>query len=296
MTYNLDQYETLASPSGKTLGLGRFVLTERVPVSALIGASVIMACGIWFLPVQDEYRPVSKPISVAQHPGSVESVIGAGDVDKPKPVLAKKPKKVTAPRHEEYVTWYIARGYRINKDFAKAVVSNAVKVGKEFDVDPLLILSVIAIESSFNPKAQSSVGAQGLMQVHTRVHKEKFSEQGNRQEQFSIHENLLVGTRILKGYIARSGSVAGGLKRYVGAANLPSDGGYGQRVMREYGRLSYAARGYVSRSVNLLWKGLEGPEVPAKLSSNTGSYKSYELFFMPATDLVSRKILATSAS
>jgi soluble lytic murein transglycosylase-like protein len=255
-----------------------------------------MAWAMWFLPVQDEYRPGSKPVPVVQNSGSQGSVVDAGDVGKPKPVLAKKPKKAAVPRHEEYVTWYIARGYRLNKDFAKDVVSNAVKVGKELDVDPLLILSVIAIESSFNPKAQSSVGAQGLMQVHTRVHKEKFSEQGSRQEQFSIYENLRVGTRILKGYISRSGSVAGGLKRYVGAANLPSDGGYGQRVMREYSRLSYAARGYVSRSVNLLWKGLDGPEVPANLSSNTGSYRPYELFFMPGTDLVARKILATSAS
>jgi ribosomal protein S30 len=296
MTYNLNQYETLASPFGKTLDLGRFVLTGRIPVSALICTYVIMAWAMWFLPVQDEYRPGSKPVPVVQNSGSQGSVVDAGDVGKPKPVLAKKPKKAAVPRHEEYVTWYIARGYRLNKDFAKDVVSNAVKVGKELDVDPLLILSVIAIESSFNPKAQSSVGAQGLMQVHTRVHKEKFSEQGSRQEQFSIYENLRVGTRILKGYISRSGSVAGGLKRYVGAANLPSDGGYGQRVMREYSRLSYAARGYVSRSVNLLWKGLDGPEVPANLSSNTGSYRPYELFFMPGTDLVARKILATSAS
>ena len=41
----------------------------------------------------------------------------------------------------------------------------------------------------------------------------------------------------------RAGSVEGGLKYYVGAANLPTDGGYAEKVMAEHARLYQVAKG-----------------------------------------------------
>ena len=55
--------------------------------------------------------------------------------------------------------------------------------------------------------------------------------------------NLRVGVKVLQECIARAGSVEGGLKYYVGAANLPTDGGYAEKVMAEHARLYQVAKG-----------------------------------------------------
>jgi hypothetical protein len=52
-----------------------------------------------------------------------------------------------------------------------------------------------------------------------------------------------VGVKVLQGCIAQAGSVEGGLKFYVGAANLANDGGYANKVVAEYARLYQVAYG-----------------------------------------------------
>jgi hypothetical protein len=54
---------------------------------------------------------------------------------------------------------------------------------------------------------------------------------------------LRVGVKVLQGCIAQAGSIEGGLKYYVGAANLASDGGYANKVVAEYARLYQVAYG-----------------------------------------------------
>ena len=48
---------------------------------------------------------------------------------------------------------------------------------------------------------------------------------------------------MLQECIARAGSVEGGLRFYVGAANLADDGGYAAKVMAEHFRLRQVAGG-----------------------------------------------------
>ena len=110
-------------------------------------------------------------------------------------------------------------------------------------IDPTLILAVMAIESGFNPFAQSSVGAQGLMQVMTRVHVDKYQTAGGNLAAFDPMTNLRVGVKVLQECIARAGSIEGGLRYYVGAANLDSDGGYADKVLAEYARIRAIASG-----------------------------------------------------
>ena len=86
-----------------------------------------------------------------------------------------------------------------------------------------------------------AVGAQGLMQVMSKVHRDKFREHGGMHAALDPVANLRVGSAILKDYVKAGGSVEAGLKRYVGAAAFATDSGYGTRVMAEYRRLQEVA-------------------------------------------------------
>jgi hypothetical protein len=72
------------------------------------------------------------------------------------------------------VTQWLSRKYRVAPEPVGALVAEAYQIGERTRLDPTLLLAVMAIESRFNPFAQSPVGAQGLMQVLTRVHTDKY--------------------------------------------------------------------------------------------------------------------------
>ena len=148
---------------------------------------------------------------------------------------AANPKEL--PSDQAAVAYWISKKYRVAAEPIAAIVAEAYELGAQQKIDPTLILAVMAVESSFNPYAQSSVGAQGLMQVMTRVHTEKYESFGGNHAAFDPVSNLRVGTAILKEYLQQAGSVEGALKYYVGAANLASDGGYGAKVLAEHRRL-----------------------------------------------------------
>jgi hypothetical protein len=136
---------------------------------------------------------------------------------------------------------YIARKYKIAYNAAGVLIKTAFTVGKEQHLDPQLLLAVIAIESRYNPLAESHVGAQGLMQVMTNVHKDKFARfGGGLAAALNPIANIRVGSQILKDCIKRRGSVQGGLACYVGATG-PNDGGYGAKVLAEQRRIALAS-------------------------------------------------------
>lgn len=146
-------------------------------------------------------------------------------------------------REQQWVTNWLARRYRVATDATDMLVSAAYLTAKEIKLDPLLILSVMAIESRFNPFAESPVGAQGLMQVMSKVHRDKFEELGGVKAALNPVANIKVGSLILKDYVTRGGSVEAGLKLYVGAGAYESDAGYGAKVLAEYQRLKDVAMG-----------------------------------------------------
>ena len=152
---------------------------------------------------------------------------------------ASNPKDL--PREQAAVAFWLSKKYRVAPEPLAALVSEAYSLGQSNKIDPTLILAIMAIESSFNPFAQSAVGAQGLMQVMTSVHTDKYENFGGRLAAFDPVTNLRVGVKVLKDAIARAGSVEGGLRHYVGAANLPNDGGYASKVLAEHSRLRQAA-------------------------------------------------------
>jgi len=146
-------------------------------------------------------------------------------------------------RQQQWVTTWLAKRYRVATDATNMLVSAAYLTAKEIKIDPLLILSVMAIESGLNPFAESPVGAQGLMQVMSKVHHDKFQDLGGVKAALNPVANIRVGALILKDYVTRGGSVEAGLKMYVGAADADNDSGYGARVLNEYKRLKDVSAG-----------------------------------------------------
>ncbi|MGL4576381.1 MAG: transglycosylase SLT domain-containing protein [Burkholderiaceae bacterium] len=146
-------------------------------------------------------------------------------------------------KQEHHLVNYLARKWRVAEGAVAQVVQTAVRAGKEHKVDPLLILAVLSVESGFNPYAESHAGAQGLMQIMTSVHKDKFERFGGEHAALHPVANIFVGAQILADLRQRGGSVEQALKLYVGAGNMETDGGYGARVLGERGRIANAAQG-----------------------------------------------------
>ena len=161
--------------------------------------------------------------SIATEPDAVERA------------TATNPKNL--PRQQAAVAYWLSKKYNVAPEPLSALVAEAFDIGAHTKLDPTLILAVMAVESGFNPFAQSHVGAQGLMQVMTKVHSDKYQDFGGKLAAFDPVSNLRVGAKVLEECIARAGSVEGGLKYYVGAANTQDDGGYAAKVMAEQARL-----------------------------------------------------------
>jgi hypothetical protein len=168
---------------------------------------------------------------------------------------ARDDRVLISTREQKLVATFIARRYRVAQEPVSELVRAAFDTGREVGLDPLLLLSVMAIESGFNPYAESGVGAQGLMQVMSKVHSDKFEYFGGSHAALDPLANIKVGALVLKDCIARGGSVAGGLRYYVGSTTQ-DDGGYGAKVLAERTRLRDVARG---RNVPI-----NAPQAPAQ--------------------------------
>ena len=140
-------------------------------------------------------------------------------------------------QNQRAVADFFEKKYSLDRNKIEEYVSNTILIAKEVNIDPVLLLAVISIESNFNPNTKSQAGAEGLMQVMTSVHREKYDLYGGTQQAVKPEVNIRVGAYILKYLIATAGSLRNGLKYYVGAANAEDDGGYADKVLAERNRL-----------------------------------------------------------
>ncbi len=131
---------------------------------------------------------------------------------------------------------FLAKRYKVSQDVTLEFVQIAHAEGKESGLDPLLVMAVIAIESRFNPIAESVAGAKGLMQIIPKYHGDKLAPFGGEKAVFDPESNIRVGTRILKEYLTRTGNLGIALQMYAGALDDDSDA-YTNKVLGEKQRL-----------------------------------------------------------
>ncbi len=145
---------------------------------------------------------------------------------------------VEAPlEHEQrVVTDYIAKRYRVSDQAVASYVSLAYQAAAQHSVDPLLILAVMAIESRYNPVAESSMGARGLMQVIPKYHLEKLLDHGGEPALLEPAVNIMVGAQILREYQRRFRDTETALQMYAGALDDVTTQ-YASKVFAEKARL-----------------------------------------------------------
>ena len=135
------------------------------------------------------------------------------------------------------VSKWLSKKYRVAESAVEKIVEISYQAAKKYDLDPHLILAIIAIESSFNPFAESGAGAQGLMQIMPKYHKDKLQRFEQANPALSYNINIMVGAQILKEYLDAHSSLNIALLRYVGVgANGKST--YPQKVFRLRSRIS----------------------------------------------------------
>lgn len=200
---------------------------------ALVGLAVVFA--VITLTARPDLRQAGESRLMTWLQERQEAAIGFTEPDAIDRATAANPKDL--PRQQAAVAFWLSKKYNVAPEPLSVLVAEAFEIGQKAKLDPTLILAIMAIESGFNPFAQSPVGAQGLMQVMTNIHHAKYENFGGKLAAFDPVTNLRVGVKVLQECIARAGSVEAGLRFYVGAANLESDGGYAAKVMAERARL-----------------------------------------------------------
>ncbi|WP_431095722.1 transglycosylase SLT domain-containing protein [Polaromonas aquatica] len=200
---------------------------------ALLGLAVVFA--VITLTARPDLRQAGELKLMTWLQERREAAIGFTEPGAIERATASNPKDL--PSQQAAVAYWLSKKYGVAPEPLSVLVAEAFEIGQKAKLDPTLILAIMAIESGFNPFAQSPVGAQGLMQVMTKVHHDKYDNFGGNLAAFDPVTNLRVGVKVLQECIARAGSIEGGLKYYVGAANMDDDGGYASKVMSEHARL-----------------------------------------------------------
>ncbi len=135
---------------------------------------------------------------------------------------------------------YIAKRYQVSAVALEPLLASAQQTGRNIGVDPLLLVAVMAIESRFNPFAESPMGAQGLMQIIPKWHPDKVDVKSDRAALFDPDTNIRVGAQVLKEYIQTTGSVERALQQYNGSSDPATP--YANKVMAVKAALAQAAR------------------------------------------------------
>lgn len=130
---------------------------------------------------------------------------------------------------------YLATKFRQNLKSVREYVDLAwAEAEKREGIEPELLIAIMQKESSLRPKVQSRYGAQGLMQVVRRWHREKLHPS---ESLFDPKVNVRVGTDILEEYLALAeGSLTKALSKYSGNAR-----GYSNKILKESRKLAQVA-------------------------------------------------------
>lgn len=212
--------------------VGISISKSGIRMAAVIACSfaILMALPDWLRSLENgpKFRHVTHPASATTvADGSTQGLVkrgtsGVADLGQQHQVLAD----------------YLSRRYRVSSEALERFVRLAYSAGQMTKIDPLLILAVMAVESSFNPIAESVMGAKGLMQVIPQFHQDKLrTAHGAELNVLDPETNILVGAKVLREYASKTrGDYAAALGMYAGSGPDPANP-YASKVLSERERL-----------------------------------------------------------
>jgi soluble lytic murein transglycosylase-like protein len=218
----------LLAARARSMETGMSMISRLAPLFSRALAVAALAAAAGYLLLSATAQPDSAlaaapsaaaPLSDAAVPGALQPV-------------AESPLEL----EQRAVTEYIAKRYRVSDQAVAGYVSLAYQAGGQHSIDPLLILAVMAIESRYNPVAESSMGARGLMQVIPKYHLEKLLDHGGEPALLEPAVNIVVGTQILREYQRRFRDTETALQMYAGALDDATTQ-YASKVLAEKARL-----------------------------------------------------------
>lgn len=212
-------------------GMLRFIVRRLANLAALLG--VLAVVGVAWLVFVPEARQKAE---VALLEWLTRRAISetAMELDPAGKDRATARELSTLPPAQAAIAQSLAGTYRVAPEPVAALVHEAYMIGPPLGLAPNLILAVAAVESNFHPYIQSQAGAQGLMQIMTRVHNQRLKDEGGTLAVFDPVVNLRVGAKILRDCVRlMGGSTEAGLRFYLGGGNTSTDAGdgYVQKVL-----------------------------------------------------------------
>ena len=132
---------------------------------------------------------------------------------------------------QQTVIRYITTKYKnVSRQDAYHITKSAFEHARNNNIDPTLLLGLIEKESSFQKHITSKLNAQGLMQVIPRWHRTTIARVVNKNggDIKSIHNNIEIGTFILKTNLQKNHSIPRALQAYNGSHNGTS---YSRQVL-----------------------------------------------------------------
>lgn len=227
----------------------------------LMLAAALVAYALTDRPRRDWPKPVTSAAPV------LVDIAAESSFATPPPELPATPSPAEAaltPRMRAALD-YTARRYRVSATALQPVFAAAQITAGELGLDPLLIIAVIGVESSFNPLSESTQGAQGLMQVIPRFHREKFPAGADGMHLFDPVANVRVGARALQEYIRDLGGLTDGLQQFAGSRDDVTQS-YAEKVLAERERLEFVARRQTAATSATRVGAGDGPAAPARIT------------------------------
>ena len=179
---------------------------------------------------------------VPHHPDLEQAAEGA-EVEVPQVASQVSAKPVSTGQQHQALADSLGKRYRVSKDALERFIHLAYTAGQMTKVDPLLILAVMAVESNFNPIAESVMGAKGLMQIIPEFHQDKLvGPLGVELNALDPEINILAGAKVLREYATKTGEdLVAALRLYGGTGPDPANP-YPTKVLSERDRLQQVLR------------------------------------------------------